>query len=516
MEIAIAKEFCFSIDYHEVCSLSIDNQQSIISEQLPALVSDSLFEGSQLVFITDNKTSKSVMFHLSKMAKAHARRDFACIHTGCAFKTDKKKAIYTHLVRTHCERKEDYECEYCDNVFEEEAIIEEHLYTAHPGFQFRYTCVSRLDILLNKCAQLAVDRKTAAVAKTQTSPSNAKAPVLEPNTHVNRNAINGTDATTYIHNGKPKTLYKPKTLSESSLKRKTSVNELLNNLAKLPRLLSPENFLDESQEENVNIEFVRRTDESRNYSLNEDETSEFISKSSGLKIKLNLKKIRDSCSRESSAEPQAGNDSSSDLREMSPLDVSNLPHEKGSITKLDTLLPKTAHDIANADNPAHCTASKRKSSYLENLEVYHTTDEFNRRCCQFCDYKTTKNTIRVHLSGKHKIYFVMCSRCDYRAAFPYQVQAHGFSCHNVRNIEVIHLAKSYREGVIARIKTRMTVNGSDDNSSTAGLSQKANMTVGDANWSTGCSSITDEPGKWIQTISRRNSARKTGLSPSPQ
>ena len=112
--------------------------------------------------------------------------------------------------------------------------------------------------------------------------------------------------------------------------------------------------------------------------------------SSGLKIKLNLKKIRDSCSRESSAEPQAGNDSSSDLREMSPLDESDLPHEKGSITKLDTLLPKTAHDIAKADNPAHFTASNIKSSYFENLEVYHTTDEFNRRCCPFRDYKTTK------------------------------------------------------------------------------------------------------------------------------
>ena len=433
------------------------------------------------------------------MSKAQARRDFACIHPGCAFKTDKRKAIYTHLVRTHCERKEDYECEYCDTLFEEEAVIEEHLYTAHPGFQFRYTCVSRLENLLNECAQLAADRKKAAVAKKYTSPSNAKAPVVETNIQANENAINGTEATTYIHNDKPKTLNKSRTLSESSLKRKTSVNESLNNLAKLPRIIPPEDSLDETQETNVNNEFVCRTGEIRNDSLNEEETSEFISKPSGLKIKLNLKKIRASCSRESSAEPQAGkdgNDSSSDLREMSPLDESDLPHVEGSISKLDTLLPKTAHDIAKVDIPTHSPASKTKSSYLENLEVYHTTDDFNRRCCPFCDYKTTKNTIRVHLSGKHKIYFVMCSRCDYRAAFPYQVQAHGFSCHKVRNIEVIHLAKSYREGVIARIKAGMAENDSD-NTSTAGLSQKADMTVGYENGSTGDSSITDEPGKWI-------------------
>ena len=192
-------------------------------------------------------------------------------------KTDKRKAIYTHLLRTHCERKEDYECEYCDTLFVEEAVIKEHLYTAHPGFQFRYTCVSRLENLLNKCAQLAVDRKKLAVAKKHTSPSNAKAPVVETNIRVSENAINGTDATSYIHNDKPKTLNKLKTLSESSLKRKTSVNESPNNLVKLPRLLLPEDSLDENQEENVNNEFLLRIDESRNYSLNEDKTSEFIS-----------------------------------------------------------------------------------------------------------------------------------------------------------------------------------------------------------------------------------------------
>ena len=429
------------------------------------------------------------------MSKAQARRDFACIHTGCAFKTDKRKAIYTHLVRTHCERKEDYECEYCDTLFEEEAVIEEHLYTAHPGFQFRYTCVSRLENILNRCVQLAAGRKKVANAKKHAGPSNSKGPVVETNIHVRENIVNGTEAT----NDKPKPLNKSKTLSESSLKRKTSVNESLNNLAKLPRIIPPEESLDDMKDRNVNNDSVPIPNENVNDSLNEEQTSEFISKPSGLKITLNLKKIRDSCSRESSVEPQTGkdeNDSSADLKEMSPLDESDLPHVEGSITKLDTLLQKTAHNLAKADNPTHSPASKTKSSYLENLEVYHTTDDFNRRCCPFCDYKTTKNTIRVHLSGKHKIYFVMCSKCDYRAAFPYQVQAHGFSCHKVRNIEVIHLAKSYRECVIARIKAGMPENGSD-NTSTVGLSQKADMTAGDENGSAGDSSITDEPGKWI-------------------
>ena len=433
------------------------------------------------------------------MSKAQARRDFACIHTGCAFKTDKRKAIYTHLVRTHCERKEDYECEYCDTLFEEEAVIEEHLYTAHPGFQFRYTCVWRLENILNRCVQLAAGRKKVANAKKHAGPSNSKGPVVESNIHVRENVVTGTEATAPMHNDKPRPLNKPKTLSESSLKRKTSVNESLNNLAKLPRIIPPEESLDDMKDRNVNNNSVPIPNENVNDSLNEEQTSEFISKPSGLKITLNLKKIRDSCSRESSVEPQTGkdeNDSSADLKEMSPLDESDLPHVEGSITKLDTLLQKTAHNLAKADNPTHSPASKSKSSYLDNLEVYHTTDDFNRRCCPFCDYKTTKNTIRVHLSGKHKIYFVMCSKCDYRAAFPYQVQAHGFSCHKVRNIEVIHLAKSYREGVIARIKAGMAENDSD-NTSTVGLSQKATITAGDENGSTGDSSITDEPGKWI-------------------
>ena len=49
----IANEFCFSKEYNEVCSLFIENQQTIISKQLPAHVLDSLFEGSQLVRLTD-------------------------------------------------------------------------------------------------------------------------------------------------------------------------------------------------------------------------------------------------------------------------------------------------------------------------------------------------------------------------------------------------------------------------------------------------------------------------------
>ena len=429
------------------------------------------------------------------MSKAQTRRDFACVHGGCAFKTDKRKAIYTHLVRTHSERKEDYECEYCDTLFEEEAVIEEHLYTAHPGCQFRYTCVSRLENILNRCAQLATDRKNAVAMKKNASPGNEKKPVIETNIGVNKNAKNDTETkpdAQYAHIDNPNNQNKQKPLKESSLKRKTSVNESLNNLAKLPRIIPPEP-LEKTRDEYVNDQSTVIPDV--NASLTEDETSEFISKPSGLKIKLNLKKIRDSCSRESSAEPHTGNEengSASDLREMSPLDESDLPQVESPITQLETTIAKTDNVKAMVGRSAHSPTTKSKSSYLENLEVYHTTDELNRRCCPFCDYKTTKNTIRVHLSGKHRIYFVMCSRCDYRAAFPYQVQAHGFSSHKVKNIEVIHLAKSYREGVIAGIKAEIAENHTIDNNH-----QKPDGTAGNENGSIGDSSRPDLPSKFI-------------------
>lgn len=394
------------------------------------------------------------------MSKIQAKRDFACIHTGCGFKTDKRKAIYTHLIRTHCERKEDYECEYCDTLFEEEAVIEEHLYAAHPRCQFRYTCVSRLENLLNRCAQLATDRKKAIAAKKSRSSTNLKGPACETvnftgdrsSTIVDRSAVAKA-------NDKSKAFHKTKHLSqsESSLKRKTSVNESLNNLAKLPRIVVPENPLAAIEEQDHETD--PKQDEEINDILNDGETATYFSKPSGLKIKLNLKKIRDSCSRESSAEPQTDKDvtySPSDLREMSPLNESDLLQTETSNDDMDRII---ADEIELAEQSETSPASKTaKSSYLDKLEVYHTTDEFNRRCCPFCDYKTTKNTIRVHLAGKHKIYFVMCSVCDYRAAFPYQVQSHGFSCHQIRNIEVIHLAKSYREGVIARLKAGIAEN----------------------------------------------------------
>ena len=69
------------------------------------------------------------------------------------------------------------ECEYCDTLFEDEEVIEERLYTAHPGCQFRYTCVSRLENLLSRCAQLAADRKNAAASKNAASLRNVQEPI---------------------------------------------------------------------------------------------------------------------------------------------------------------------------------------------------------------------------------------------------------------------------------------------------------------------------------------------------
>ena len=357
-------------------------------------------------------------------------RDFACVHGGCGFKTDKRKAIVTHLIRTHSERKEDFECEYCDTLFEEEAVIEEHLYRAHPGCQFRYTCVSRLEQVLNKCAQLAIDRKKPA-AKADQSVGKVKS---EDNLKIASNiGIAEKDI------GLPKAHPKSKKASqrETSQKRKASVNASLNNLAKLPRITLPEDQLI-AYEQEVDKKPVDNEDE---------EVNTFISKPSGLKIKLNLKKIRDSCSRESSTEPQSNTNtehSTADLREMSPIEDSDILHDdiNDNLDQLES--PGITPDQQSNQN--------NRSKYYDKLEVYHSTDEFNRRCCPFCDYKTTKNTIRVHLSGKHKIYFVQCSICDFKAAFPYQVQTHGLSSHKIPNIEVLQLPKSYREAVIANLQ----------------------------------------------------------------
>ena len=387
------------------------------------------------------------------MSKGGVKRDFACVHTGCGFKSDKRKAIVTHLLRTHNERKEDFECEYCDTLFEEEAVIEEHLYTAHPGFQFRYTCVSRLETLLNKCAQLAADRKKSVAQKGHNT-SSVKNKTPENNAVTDKNAVvNETRFDSASEQElKPVPRFKPLPLKESSQKRKASVNESLNYLAKLPRITVPENPLTAIKQEPLDIEQDLKDENDTRGVLNEDDSATLVSKPSGLKIKLNLKKIRASCERESSTEPQIcvnTPNSTLELREMSPLAETDLPQSEVSVAEADN---SVNDETESREHMKGLSVTQGKSKYFDKLEVYHTTDEFNRRCCPFCDYKTTKNTIRVHLSGKHKIYFVMCSLCDYRAAFPYQVQTHGFSCHKIRDIEVIHLAKSYREGVIARLK----------------------------------------------------------------
>ena len=59
------KGFCLSIEYNEVCSLFIANQQTIISEQLPANVLDSFFEGSQLVGYSGGSSRRNSAFSIS-------------------------------------------------------------------------------------------------------------------------------------------------------------------------------------------------------------------------------------------------------------------------------------------------------------------------------------------------------------------------------------------------------------------------------------------------------------------
>lgn len=366
-----------------------------------------------------------------------------CVHAPCSFKTDKRKAIYTHLVRTHNERKEDYECEYCSSMFELDTEIERHLHMHHPQQPFTYTCVSRIEKVINNCAKLGNESR-----RSQTLVKSA----------VTENSISPVASTEKKNTPKmdcPSPISKPPYLKPNiSMRTRASVNESLNNIAKLPKYtyvddqlallthadmivdedIADDEFVGEDAYDDVEMEEVEiDTDE---------ESPTYISKPSGLKIKLSLKKppLNDT------------GDMSSERSNSPPILEPNLMPTEEEIEPLE-LPDDTPPDIVRSQ-PVSSTAQVRvkDSKYYDKLEVYHHTDEFGRRCCPFCDYKTSKNTIRVHLSGIHKIHFVKCSLCDYKAAFPHQITQHGIKFHKTTNLNVIQLSKDSRDKTIAQLK----------------------------------------------------------------
>ena len=336
---------------------------------------------------------------------------YICLHEPCIFKTDKRKAIYTHLVRTHNERKEDYECEYCNKVFERDSEIEDHLLVHHPQQAFTYTCVSRIENVINTCARLGSDSKSPkkkSISPASESPSTQKS-----------SAAND-DVT-------------------KDIRTKASVNASLNSIAKT---VKPDNIIEEVDEENDNDidEIDSELDEEIEEGSDDEDAPTYVSEPSGLKIKLSLKKPKDNSSVESESEVASP-----------PLLVQNSVHN----TRFRGV-PKPKSSPSTAGN---VQVRDKASKYYDKLEVYHTTDSLGRRCCPFCDYKTTKNTIRVHLSGIHKIHFVKCSLCDYKAAFPHQITQHGLKFHKTTNLNVIQLSKEFRERIIEQLKYRLNLSG---------------------------------------------------------
>lgn len=353
---------------------------------------------------------------------------YVCLHETCNFKTDKRKAIYTHLVRTHIERKEDFECEYCSKVFHRDADIEEHLLVNHPQQPFTYTCVSRIENVISTCAKLGAESKSGKKKPSQSVTDTIQNSNSTPNT-----------------NSKSK-----KPAHSNGVRTKASVNESLNNIAKTVKS-EPDDSVEEVDDE---FEEIDESDYENDADGNTDEESAtYVSEPSGLKIKLSLKK-----------EPDDVTDADKELSSSSSLTDQSLA---GSTTPNNRI----------TQLPGGAKVRDKASKYYDKLEVYHSTDRQGRRCCPFCDYKTSKNTIRVHLSGIHKIHFVKCSLCDYKAAFPHQITQHGLKFHKTTNLNVIQLSKKYREQVIEQLQATPNMNLS--NASVSGTEADDSATVVD-------------------------------------
>lgn len=352
---------------------------------------------------------------------------YICLHETCSFKTDKRKAIYTHLVRTHSERKEDYECEYCNKVFERDTDIEQHLHVHHPQQAFTYTCVSRIENVIGACAKLgseSKDSKKKSVSNCIDSNSSPSTPITT--TNVRQSPVSAA----------------PKSQSNNEARTKASVNASLNSIAKSVKTEKINEDCVDDEFEEVDSELEDDID-----GCSDEDAPTYVSEPSGLKIKLSLKKGKET----STVEPKGESP-------CSPPPALNKPNLRTSTAAATRQTRVQA--VGNAQ------VRDKASKYYDKLEVYHSTDSFGRRCCPFCDYKTSKNTIRVHLSGIHKIHFVKCSLCDYKAAFPHQITQHGLKFHKTTNLNVIQLSKEFREKVIEQLKKKhnisnVTVSGSE-------------------------------------------------------
>ncbi|KAL4224307.1 hypothetical protein ACF0H5_017762 [Mactra antiquata] len=380
---------------------------------------------------------------MSKTGHKH----YACIHDLCPFRTDKRKAIYTHLIRTHAERKEDYECEYCSSMFEVDLDMERHLHVKHPEQPFTYTCVSRIEKVINNCAKLGDE--------TKKSKTPVKSPVSDSTDSKTPDSVTPTKTPPKNETASTSPISKPPYSKPNiSMRTRASVNASLNNIANQPKQADDneaEIADDKAAHEKAPSEHYNGDgdvqDDADDFDADTDEESPtYISEPSGLKIKLSLKK----------AGSEDSGDMSTERSTSPPILEPNYTYQLDSVDTMDSFNDDAPPDIMRAQTTAvsagMAQVRMKDSKYYDKLEVYHRTDEFGRRCCPFCDYKTSKNTIRVHLSGIHKIHFVKCSLCDYRAAFPHQITQHGIKFHKTTNMNVIQLSKESRDRTIAHLK----------------------------------------------------------------
>ncbi|KAK3598969.1 hypothetical protein CHS0354_024641 [Potamilus streckersoni] len=387
---------------------------------------------------------------------------FRCVHENCVFETDKRKAIVTHLLRTHSERKEDFECDYCELLLTEEKQMEIHLRMNHPSEPFRYTCVSRIEGVVQNCLKLGMaGGDNSAPAKT------AKSPKSGANNSIKKLGPIKSPSKSLVQNGPPNlnTSKSAKNVSNSFNLQKKSASSSSGNSPKGKNAspsfsLGPKpadkfmNFHGHAIETPISIK-------QEPVSIEENATegqplSDFLSQTA-------FENKTDDFVKMDNYEDDAPREVSASMEGL----VSSTPEGQPKL-KIKLNLKSIKNYASLGPKSRYLTPSFNRHSgqrfKRSEPEVYHFIDRIGRRCCPFCPYKTNKNSIRVHLSGKHGLYFVQCSLCSYKGAFPHQVIHHAERVHLGENYQVIQLSKENREHTIDGIAQTGLSNPTPSNS----------------------------------------------------
>ncbi|KAL3857655.1 hypothetical protein ACJMK2_012302 [Sinanodonta woodiana] len=370
---------------------------------------------------------------------------FMCVHENCIFETDKRKAIVTHLLRTHSERKEDFECDYCELLLTEEKQMEIHLRMNHPTEPFRYTCVSRIEGVVQSCLKLGMaggDNYTQAkMAKSPKSGENNSSkklgPIKSPSKSPRQNGLSNLNTPKSPKNASKSFKIQTKPASGNSPKGKCASTSF--SLGPKPA----DKFMNLYGHANDTPITIKQEPVSHEENTTEDQSlSDFLSQTAFENKTDDFAK-----SDMDNYEDHAPNEVSGPMEGFS----SSIPEGQPKL-KIKLNLKSIKNFASVGPKNRYLTPSFNRHSgqrfKRSEPEVYHFIDRIGRRCCPFCPYKTNKNSIRVHLSGKHGLYFVQCSLCSYKGAFPHQVIHHAERVHLGENYQVLQLSKENREHTI--------------------------------------------------------------------